>query len=552
MSPGIGTFNQKLPISPQISAKPGDIGKNSVTPRILGVSLAAKSFVAEAIVARAENIDCDILIVGGGVNGCGIARDAVGRGLQVVLCEQGDIAGATSSASTKLFHGGLRYLEHYEFGLVRKALIERDVLLRNMPHISWPLRFVLPHLKGMRPAWLLRLGLLVYDSLNLRKTLPGTRTIRLQSSDIGRPLATHIKTGFEYSDCWVNDARLVVLNAQDAADRGATILPRVKFEGATRDGSFWQARLIDTRTGEKTGVKTRILVNAAGPWVVDVIENKMGQASNDVIRLVRGSHIVTRKLYEHDRAFFFQNEDGRLVFSIPYEQDFTLIGTTDVDHDGDPADAACSTEELQYLCDVASKYFKTPVSAKDVVWTYSGVRPLNDTLEGNASSASRDYEVKIEGNVGEAPLINVFGGKITTYRKLAEEVVAELPPYARLIGKPWTSRCPLPGGDFPVTARQELLEYLQQDFPFLSTDQVDRMFSAYGTQASQMLRGMTTAKQMGQDFGAGLSEVEVRWLIDREWAQTAEDVVWRRSKLGLRMTKDQIETLDKWMIKEAA
>ncbi len=490
----------------------------------------------------------DILVIGGGVNGCGIARDAVGRGLKVALVEQGDLAGETSSSSTKLFHGGLRYLEYYEFGLVKKALIEREILLRNMPHIAWPMRFIIPHLSGMRPKWMLRAGLFIYDYIGGRKLLPPTKTVDLEKGSLGDPLVDSITTGFEYSDCAVDDARLVVLNARDAADRGAQIMVRTKFTSAKPKDGQWVANLKDINTGKIKRIQARVLVNAGGPWVKTIIEDQLKTETPENIRLVRGSHIVVPKLYDHDRSYFFQIEDGRLVFTIPYENDFTLIGTTDADHKGDPANPQCSPEEAAYLCDVVSKNFKKTITTDDIVWTYAGVRPLNDDDEGDAKSASRDYEIKMR-DIDGSPLINIFGGKITTYRKLSEEVVAELAPFTRMIGKPWTHHAHLPGGDFALQQKDDLIAQFRWDFPFLDESQVRRMFKSYGTKASEMLKGMTSSKQMGKNFGSGLTEIEVRWLMEHEWAQTAEDVVWRRSKLGLRMTNSQVAALDTWMKK---
>ncbi len=359
----------------------------------------------------------DLVIIGGGVNGCGIARDAAGRGLRVLLCEQGDLAQATSSASTKLFHGGLRYLEFYEFRLVREALIEREVLLRAMPHISWPLRFVLPHHKGLRPAWLLRLGLFIYDHLGGHKILPPTRTLDLTADPAGAVLKEGFRKGFEYSDCWVEDSRLVVLNARDAAARSAEVLTRTRCEAAVREGGLWQVELRDVETGAARTVVARGLVNAGGPWVDDVIRNRVREDTPDRIRLVRGSHIVTRRLFDHDRPYIFQQSDGRIIFAIPYETDFTLIGTTECDHDGDPGVAVCTADEIAYLCGAASEYFKAPVTEEDVVWSYSGVRPLYDDGASSATQATRDYVLKVVDRDRTAPLLNVFGGKITTYRR---------------------------------------------------------------------------------------------------------------------------------------
>jgi glycerol-3-phosphate dehydrogenase len=488
----------------------------------------------------------DLLVVGGGVNGVGIARDAAGRGLSVVLCEQGDLASGTSSAATKLFHGGLRYLEQYAFGLVRKALIEREVLLRNMPHISKPIRFVLPHAKGMRPAWLLRIGLFVYDHLTSRAFLPGTKVLNLRKDVTGGPLQAQYVKGFEYSDGWVDDARLVVLNARDAADRGASILTQTKVTKARRKDGNWQ---VETRAagGTRQTFHAKTLVNAAGPWVNSVIEDAIGVVPDDTIRLVRGSHIVTKKLYEHDRAYFFQNGDGRITMTIPFEEDFTLIGTTDVDHNGDPGDVYCTQDEIEYLCRETSDYFEKPVTSKDVIWTYAGVRPLDDLLEGDASKASRDYHIKVEDEDGKAPLISIYGGKITTFRKLSEQAVAELAPYVELSGLPWTDHTPLPGGDFEFGGKAALVKSLCAEFPFVKPRDARRMTSAYGTLATKVLAGVGSIDGLGQDFGAGLFEVEVRWQMENEWALCADDVVWRRTKCGLRMDKAQISALDKWM-----
>lgn len=489
----------------------------------------------------------DVLIVGGGVNGAGIARDAAGRGLSVTLCEQSDLGAATSSASTKLFHGGLRYLEHYAFGLVRKALIEREVLLANMPHISRPMRFILPHAKGMRPAWLLRLGLFIYDHLGGRKLLPGTRTLDLRKDLAGKALKPEFSRAFEYSDGWVDDARLVLLNARDAADRGADILTRTRLEGAKRVDGLWLAELRDLNTDEVQQIRARILINAGGPWVNRVIDCLTGVLPPDPVRLVRGSHIVVPRLFEHDRAYFFQLSDERIIFAIPYEEDFTVIGTTDEDHKGDPGQVECLQAEIEYLCKAASDYFTKPIRPSDVVWTYAGVRPLDDVLDGDASKASRDYHIKIGDQDGEAPLLSIYGGKITTFRKLAEQVVAELAPYVELSGLPWTDHSPLPGGDFAFDGRADLVARLLADYPFVDPRDARRMVSCYGTLAWKMLGDAHTPDDLGRNFGAGLSEREVLWQINTEWAETAEDILWRRTKCGLRMSPDQVLRLEDWL-----
>lgn len=494
-----------------------------------------------------QNKIFDLLVVGGGVNGTGIARDACGRGLSVLLCEQDDLASGTSSKATKLFHGGLRYLEQYDFLLVRKALIEREVLLRNMPHISRPLRFVLPHMRGMRPAWLLRLGLFIYDHLGGRKLLPATKVLDLRTDAAGAPLKSRFRKAFEYSDGWVDDARLVVLNARDAADRGAMILTRTQLVKAVRKDGIWLAELRDLRTNKTIHIRAKALVNAGGPWVNTVIEQALGQTDHDPIRLVRGSHIVVRKLFDHDRAYFFQNGDGRIIFAIPYEEDFTLIGTTDQDHTDSPGDVKCSEAEKTYLCQAASEYFAAPVNVTDIVWTYSGVRPLDDDLGGDAKNASRDYHIKVKAQDGAAPLISIYGGKITTFRKLAEQAVAELAPFVELSGLPWTDHTPLPGGDFAFDGRGDLEVKLAQAYPFLVARNLRRLVAAYGTQAFDLLGTAKDAADLGPDFGAGLTAQEVRWLMDREWAQTVEDIIWRRTKCGLRMTEADIKRLQSWL-----
>lgn len=494
-----------------------------------------------------ETAPIDLAIIGGGVNGCGIARDAAGRGLSVFLCEQGDVGGATSSASTKLFHGGLRYLEYYEFRLVREALIEREVLLRAMPHISWPMRFVLPHHNGLRPAWLLRLGLFIYDNLGGRKILPATKTLDLTSAEVGAPLKDTYRKGFEYSDCWVQDTRLVVLNARDAARHGAEIALRTKCVSAERDGAHWVLTVQDLVTGQERVVRAKALVNAGGPWVEQIISNVVRLNTKDRIRLVRGSHIVVRRLFEHDRAYIFQQSDNRVVFAIPYEGNYTLIGTTDAEHDGDPSAVHCTDEEADYLIGAANEYFREQITRDDVAWTYSGVRPLYDDGASSATAATRDYVLTVEGQDGQAPLLNVFGGKITTYRKLAEAAFEKLTPWFPDAGKPWTRDGALPGGDCAVDEVAARIDALVSTYPFLDKDWALRLFRHYGTETAEMLGDAKTPEDLGQHFGAGLTEAEVRWLMDREWARSAEDVMWRRTRLGLRLSPDERETLRAWI-----
>lgn len=511
----------------------------------------------------------DLFIIGGGINGCGIARDAVGRGLSVVLAEQGDLAQATSSASTKLFHGGLRYLEYFEFRLVREALEERETLLVAMPHISWPMRFVLPYspdmrfegdtpagrllsrfmpwMKGRRPAWLIRLGLYLYDTLGGRRILPATRMLDLASDPAGKPLKPGFRRAYEYSDCWVEDAKLVSLNARDAAERGAAVLTRTRVTSAIRNGDLWEIGT-EGALGPQTH-HARALVNAGGPWVEDVIRNVVRIDTTESVRLVRGSHIVTRKLYDHDRCYFFQGTDGRIIFAIPYEQDFTLIGTTDQDHQAGLGEVSCTDAERDYLLDFASRYFAAPLTAKDVVWTYSGVRPLYNDGAKSATAATREYVLSLDAN--GPPLLNVFGGKITTYRRLAENALAKLAPHFPRASAPWTARVPLPGGDFPHDGVAALTEGLKARFGFLSDTWAKRLVRAYGSEAASLLASAQSAADLGRDFGATLTEAEVRWLMRHEFAQRAADVVWRRTKLGLRMSADQIAALDSYMTQAA-
>ena len=482
----------------------------------------------------------DLFIIGGGVNGCGIARDAAGRGLSVTLVEQGDLAQATSSASTKLFHGGLRYLEYYEFRLVREALKEREVLLKAMPHISWPLRFVLPHHKGLRPRWLIRLGLFLYDHLGGRKILPATRTLRLDRDPTGKPLKDQFTTGFEYSDCWVQDSRLVALNARDAAEKGAEILTRTRVTGANRHADHWVIELEDTNSKHRFKRKARRLVNAGGPWVANVLNETLGIDSGERIRLVRGSHIVTCRLFDHDQPYILQGADGRIVFAIPYERDFTLIGTTDEDHVASPETPECSDAEAEYLCDFVSRYFEKPVTMQDIIWRYSGVRPLYDDGASSATAATRDYVLSLDTN--GAPLLSVFGGKITTYRRLAEAALAKLD-----ISGAWTAGAPLPGGDFPWDGGEELVASLREDYPFLDVVWAERLVRTYGTDARILLGAAKTAADLGNDFGGTLTEAELNWLHAHEFAQTGEDVLWRRTKLGLVLNEAEHESVGEWM-----
>ncbi|MFY0633050.1 MAG: glycerol-3-phosphate dehydrogenase [Vannielia sp.] len=510
----------------------------------------------------------DLFVIGGGINGCGIARDAAGRGLSVALAEMGDLAQATSSSSTKLFHGGLRYLEFFEFRLVREALKEREILLRNMPHISWPMRFVLPYhkdmrfekatptsrllslampwMKGRRPAWLIRLGLFLYDHLGGRKILPATKTLSLPGSPEGAPLQERFLHAYEYSDCWVEDSRLVVLNARDAEARGARILTRTKVLSAGVENGQWRVETQNTESGEVTTHHARMLVNAGGPWVGEILSHTIRSNSTEGVRLVRGSHIITPRLYDHDKAYFFQGEDGRIIFAIPYEQDFTLIGTTECDHDSPDEPPRCTEAERDYLIDFAGRYLAAPITADDIVWTYSGVRPLYDEGAASATAATRDYTLKVDTSAG-APVLNVFGGKITTYRRLAEAALEKIAPHFQTLGRKWTQTAPLPGGDFPHDGAPALTHALTADYPFLQPAQAARLIRAYGTEARRFLGTATTVADLGQDFGAGLTGAEVDWLMAHEYARTADDILWRRSKLGLRLSAEQAGALETYM-----
>ena len=510
----------------------------------------------------------DLFVVGGGINGCGIARDAAGRGLSVGLAEMNDLASATSSASTKLFHGGLRYLEYFEVNLVRHALAERETLLTAMPHISWPMRFVLPYhqdmrfegstptsrilntvmpwMKGRRPAWLIRFGLMLYDNLGGRKILPATQTLRLSGSPEGAPLESRFEKAFEYSDCWIEDSRLVVLNARDAQLRGAEIMVQTKVLSASREEDRWKIELQDQSSGDTRTVRARMLVNAGGPWVGDIIQQKVRVNSSEGVRLVRGSHIVTRKLYDHDKCYFFQGTDGRIIFAIPYETDFTLIGTTDAEHPDPDLKPECSEEERDYLINFVNQYLKQEINSDDVVWSYSGVRPLYDDGQSSATAATRDYTLKVDSD-GGAPILNVFGGKITTYRKLAEDAMDKIVPFFPGTSGHWTAGVALPGGDFAVSAFDTLVERLCQEYKFLTPFWARRLVRAYGTDSWKILGGAKTEKSLGKSFGATLTEQEVDWLMTHEFARTAEDIVWRRNKLGLRLNESEVAALDKFM-----
>lgn len=490
----------------------------------------------------------DLAIVGGGINGVGIARDAAGRGYSVLLCEKDDLASATSSASTKLIHGGLRYLEYYEFRLVREALAEREALWKIAPHLVQPLRLVLPHHSGLRPAWFLRLGLLIYDHLGARRLLPPTKTLRLESDEAGHALHPNkFSTGFEFSDCIVDDARLVVLNALDAVDRGAVVKTRTKVTEAKAVNGTWNLKLENVGNGTVSTASARCLINAAGPWAGEVAR-AAGVAPTSTLRLVKGSHIVVPKLFGHDRAYLLQSGDGRVVFAIPYRDDYTLIGTTDRDYTGDPKEVRIADEEVDYLCATIGEYFRKPISRDDVIWSYAGVRPLYGDGGTDAKAVTRDYHLELPTD-GEAPVLSIFGGKLTTYRRLAEDALAQLEPV--LNGNPnrnaWTAGAALPGGDLEPNALGEKVNTLHARYPFITRDMAERLTKAYGTNAGSVLGPADSLQDLGDHFGADLYANEIRYLVKHEWAQTAEDVLWRRSKLGLRLKDSEAAAVDAFM-----
>lgn len=480
--------------------------------------------------------DCvDLLIVGGGVNGAGVARDAAGRGLRVALVEQSDLASATSSASTKLIHGGLRYLEFFDFRLVREALIERERLLQIAPHIIRPMQFILPHVEGLRPRWQIRAGLFLYDHLGGRRKLPASRVVHLASGAFGA-LKPGINHGFAYADCWVDDSRLVVLNAVDAAERGAAIHTRTRFASASVRDGLWIAQCENQRSGELFQIRAHAIVNAAGPWVEHVLRSLPNVREEAQVRLVKGSHIVVPRLFTGEHAFMLQNPDGRVVFTIPYEQHYTLIGTTDAPFEGDPSQVRISEDEIAYLCSAVNSYFHNGVSPRDVRWTYAGVRPLVDDETANASKVTRDYRLEFPESTAHPMLLSVFGGKITTYRRLAEMALDKLQPEIGGREQDWTDKSALPGGDLPRADFNAFLDEVTKRWAFLSPDQALRLARAYGTRVEKILGSAQEADALGEHFGAGLTRAEVDYLIAEEWAVTADDILWRRTKCGLHMS----------------
>jgi glycerol-3-phosphate dehydrogenase len=488
--------------------------------------------------------DFDLAVIGGGINGAGIARDAAGRGLRVVLLEQNDLASGTSSVSSKLIHGGLRYLEHYEFRLVRAALAEREILLRAAPHLIEPLRFVLPINPGRRSALLLRVGLLLYDWIGRRKILPGTRELDLSADPAGHPLRDIFHWAYEYSDCFADDARLVVVNAMDAAEQGASIRTRTRCVRAERSDVL---RLILNARGQRDVVTARVLVNAAGAWVESVADTVLRQPpARPHLRLDKGTHIVVRRLYEHDRAYILQAGDRRVVFAIPFQRDFTLIGTTDVTFTGDPAAVAPAADEIVYLCSVINEYFRAAVSPADAVWAFAGVRSLYDDGAGKPQDIGREYTLTLDERFGEAPLLTVYGGKITTYRRLAEDVLGRLAHFFPR-SQPWTAQRPLPGGDFAHGGLDALVAQTLRRWPFLRDGHARRLTRAYGTRVENVLKDASSIDDLGQRFGGDLTAAEVRYLMEREWARTADDVLWRRSKLGLLFSAVERGQLEDFM-----
>ena len=484
----------------------------------------------------------DVLVVGGGVNGAGIAADAAGRGLSVLVCEQADLASATSSASSKLIHGGLRYLEHYEFGLVRKALKEREVLLNVAPHIVTPMRFRLPHLPNLRPAWMIRAGLFLYDNLAKRETLPGSKSIKF---GVDSPLVSSVTKGFEYSDCWVDDARMVVLNAIAVREHGGQVLTRTQCVRAVQENGEWQVTLKNTFDGSEQKVTAKVLINAAGPWAQRFIEDSLSKPSSHQVRLVRGSHIVVDRLFEGEESYILQIDDGRIVFAIPYLDRFTLFGTTDIEHTGEADNVEISEKETDYLIDVCNSYFKTKIDREDIRYTYSGVRPLLEDESDDPSKVTRDYKLELSHKYG-APLLSVFGGKLTTYRTLSEEVVNMLEPLFPAMKAPWTDVLPLPGGNFD--SQEQLQRDLLQRFPFLPESLVHRFVNAYGTLSMEILKGADSITSLGTHFGGDLYQAEVDYLVNREWVMTAEDLLFRRSKLGLTLPPEACQAVEHYLM----
>jgi D-erythritol 1-phosphate dehydrogenase len=487
----------------------------------------------------------DLIVVGGGINGVGIARDAIGRGLSVLLCEKDDLAQGTSSRSGKLVHGGLRYLEYYEFRLVREALIEREVLLSVAPHIIWPMRFVLPHSPDQRPAWMIRIGLFLYDHLGGRKKLPSSRSLDLRTAPEGRPIRKTFRRAFEYSDCWVDDARLVVLNALDLQKRGGTVKLRTPLVAARREDDGWSVKLQDMATGQALGARGRAIVNAGGPWVEEVLR-RTGRNADNRVRLIKGSHIVTRKFWEGEQAYFLQNADTRVIFVNPYEGDLCLIGTTDIPFDGKADEVEIAPDEVDYLLAVVNRYFEIALTRADVLHSFSGVRPLYDDNAANPSAVTRDYVFDIDAPDGAPALLSVFGGKITTYRKLAEHALEKLAPFFPKMGAAWTQTAALPGGDIPGGDFAGMSADMGRRYPWLPMSVMMGYCRRYGTRAEELLRGAASLADLGRHFGGTLYEREARFLIAQEWAATADDILNRRTKHALHLTAAERAGFEAW------
>jgi glycerol-3-phosphate dehydrogenase len=487
----------------------------------------------------------DLIVVGGGVNGAGIARDAIGRGLTVLLCEKDDLAEGTSSRSGKLVHGGLRYLEYFEFRLVREALIEREVLLKAAPHIIWPMRFVLPHSPDQRPAWMVRVGLFLYDHLGGRKMLPPTRALDLTSAPEGRPIRKAFKRAFEYSDWWVDDARLVVLNALDVRQKGGTILTRTPLTSARRDKNGWTVEMEDARRHERLTARGKVIVNAGGPWVEEILR-RAGRNAENRVRLVKGSHIVTKKFWEGEQAYLLQHDDKRVIFVNPYERDLALIGTTDIPFDGQADDVRIADDEIEYLLSVVDRYFEKAPTSNDVLYSFSGVRPLYDDKAANPSAVTRDYVFDVDASADAAPILSIFGGKITTYRKLAEHALEKLAPFFPQMSGDWTHDAPMPGGDLPDADFDKFFTALQGDYPWLPADVAFGYARRYGSRVAGLLEAARSLDDLGHHFGATFYEREARFLVENEWATAAEDILQRRTKHGLHLTSREREDFESW------
>lgn len=491
--------------------------------------------------------ETDLLIIGGGINGAGIARDAAGRGLRVVLCDKGDLGGATSSASSKLIHGGLRYLEYYEFRLVREALAEREALLRIAPHLVRPIRIVMPHVPELRPMWMMRLGLLLYDHLGGGRTLPGSRAVSLEGTVYGHGLRPGYKRALAYSDCWADDARLVIANLRSAADLGARILPRTRFERAVPDNQGWRATLTDIHTNESETILARCLVNAAGPWVDEIVQGIAGARRKIAVRLVKGSHIVLPRLYEGDHALLLQNDDRRVIFVIPFGDAWSVVGTTDVPLESCSDGVEISDEELEYLCRAVNRFFEKPADPAQVRWTYAGVRPLHDDGETNPSKVTRDYELERQQVDGGHALLNVYGGKLTTYRRLAEHALDKLSRDLPSMGPAWTDGKALPGGDFPERDFEAFFAGLRTTFEYIPEHQLRQLARRHGSRCANVLGTAAGLDDLGQHFAGGLYAREVDYLREYEWAQTAGDILWRRTKCGLGADERAINALESYL-----